>query len=216
MDDTCCSSRGIKKKIINTLLFGKQILLDPATVFRNMQRQGGYSEPLLFMTTIGLIAGVLKVLVTFYFMANGAKIALFSALAALLIMPIIVIALGYLGAFLLALIMHFIGCDDNLELAVRVTSYLSIIAPIAVIVLPIPYFGNLLIFGILAYLLVTAGIEVYQLSGNTAWLVFGISIGALALLSLGSQIVTRNTVAPQEPAPICCPAPCTSTSAAHH
>lgn len=215
MKETCCNGTGMKQKLVNTLLFGKQILLDPATVFRNMPRQGGYSEPLLFMASIGLVSGILKVLVTFYFMANGAKIGLLSALSALIIMPILVIALGYIGAFLLSLIMHVVGCDENLELAVRVTSYLSIISPIAVVVLPLPYFGNLLIFGILTYLLVTAGIEVYQLSGNTAWLVFGLSIGALALLSLGSEIVTRHAATAQvPPAPISCPA--AGSSKTHH
>ncbi len=204
MNEASCGCTGIKQKLINTLLFGKQILLDPATVFRNMPRQGGYSDPLLFMVCVGFIAGVLKVLVTFYFMTNGAQVTLLSALAALIIMPIIVVALGYIGAFLLSMTMHFVGGDDNLELAVRVISYLSIVSPIAVVVLPIPYVGNLLIFGVLAYLLVTAGIEVYQLSGNTAWLVFGISIGALALLALGSEIVTRHSATPQAAAPICC------------
>jgi hypothetical protein len=214
MDDTCCSGGSIKQKFINTVLFGKQILLNPATVFRNMQRQGGYTDPLLFMATIGFIAGALKVLVTFYFMANGAKVALTSALAALVIMPIIVIGLGYLGAFLLSVIMHFIGGDDNIELALRVTSYLSIITPIAVVVLPIPYFGNLLVFGILTYLLVTAGIEVYLLSSKTAWLVFGLGLGVLALLSLGSQIVTRHSASPQTITSTYCPAACQSR--AHH
>lgn len=206
MENTSCSCTGLKQKLINTVLFGKQILLDPAKVFRNMPRQGGFSDPLLFMACVGLIAGVLKILVTFYFMANGAQVTLLGALSPIVTMPITVIALGYIGAFLLSVIMRITGCDDDLELALRVTSYLSIIAPIAIVVLPIPYVGNLLVFGILAYLLVAAGIEVYQLSGNNAWLVFGLSIGVLALLSLGSEIVTRHAEKTAAPTPISCPA----------
>ncbi|OQY19597.1 MAG: hypothetical protein B6I36_03720 [Desulfobacteraceae bacterium 4572_35.1] len=205
MDNTTCKCGNIKQKLIDTILFGKQILLNPTTIFRNMERQGGYTDPLLFMTTIGLIAGILRVLVTFCYMANGVKIGLFSALSAIIVMPIIVVVIGYIGAFLLSVIMRVIGGDDNLETALRVTSYLAIISPIAVIVLPIPYVGNLLIFGILTYLLVAAAIEVYQLSSNTAWLVFGISIGSLALLSLGSEIVTRHTTPQPQQQVITCP-----------
>ena len=215
MEETECNSTGIKQKTIATLLLGKQILLNPAKTFRNMPREGGFSEPLMTLATIGFIAGVLKVLVTFCFMANGAKIGLFTALSALIFMPIIVIGLGYLGAFLLSILMRLVGSEDHLELALRVTAYLAIISPIAVVILPIPYAGNLILFGILAYLLVAAGIEVYQLNSNTAWLLFGLGVGLLALVSLGSEITTRHSAPVKQPVTIC-PASLANNPAAHH
>jgi hypothetical protein len=215
MEETECNSTGIKQKIISTLLFGKQLLLNPAKTFRNMPREGGFSEPLITLATIGFISGILKVFVNFCFMANGARIGLFTALSALIIMPIIVIGLGYLGAFLLSMLMRLVGSEDNLELALRVTAYLAIISPVAVVILPIPYAGNLVLFAILAYLLVAAGIEVYQLNSNTAWLLFGLGVGLLALLSLGSEITTRLP-APTKQTVTICPAALANNPATHH
>lgn len=192
MNDAKCNAGGIKQKLIETLLFGKQILLDPATVFRNMSKQGGFTDPLLFMAAMGLMAGIAKVLVTFYYMANGAAVSLLSALAALVIMPVTVVACGYLAAFLLSVVMKFLGGDSQLETAFRVVAYLSVVSPLAVLVLPVPYLGNLLILGIITYLLVAAAIEVYELDSRTVWTVFGVTFALLSVLAIGSQYASRR------------------------
>lgn len=202
MIEATCSEGGIKQKLINTLLFGKQILLNPATVFRNMSRQGGFTEPLIFIATMGLITGVVKILVTFYYMANGASVSLLTALSAIIITPITLIVFSYIGAFLLSIIMKFLDCDSNVETAFRVAAYLTIISPIAVFILPIPYIGNLVILGILSYLMVAAAIEVYQLNSNTARMFFGLGIAIIALFAIGSEYWTQHsTIVATKPAP---------------
>lgn len=192
MEHAQSHTTGIRQQIVSTLLIAKQILLNPTSLFRNMEHRGGFTAPLLFMLSVGFISGLFKVFVTFVHMANGAKVSLFSALSALVITPLSVVCFGYICAFILAIIMRQLGCDGEVETAFRVVSYLSVISPIAIILSPIPYVGNLLILGILTYLIVAAVIEVYQLSSNTAWLVFGLGLTVIALAALGSEFITRN------------------------
>ncbi|MCD6525414.1 MAG: YIP1 family protein [Desulfuromonas sp.] len=191
-----CSTDSLQQKLVDSVKFALQLIREPATTFRNMARHGGFIEPLLFMATVGLIAGIFKVLVTFYYMANGASVPLLTALSSVIIVPITVITYGYIGAFLLSIIMKYLGCDSNLETAFRVCAYLSVISPIAVIALAIPYVGNFLILGILAYLLVTAAVEVYQLNSNTAAMVFGIGFAVLALLAGVTEYRNRDQATP--------------------
>ena len=193
MEEAGCICTGMKQKLIEALLFIKQILTDPTTVFSKMARQGGFTEPVLFMATIGVIAGIVKIIVTFFFMANGAKVGLLTALSSIVIMPITIIAVGYIGAFLLSIIMRLMGKDDTLEIAFRVVAYLSAISPLAVLLLPIPYLGSLVIMAVLFYLLKAAGTQVYELSDKMAGLIFGIGIGGLALFALGSELLVQHT-----------------------
>jgi len=193
MEQTVNQSIGIKHKLISTLLFAKQILLNPAVLFRNMERQGGFTEPLIFMASIGFIAGLLKIFVTFVYMANGAIVTLTSALLAVVITPLSVICLGYISAFLLATLMRQLGCDGQVETAFRVVSYLCVISPLSVVLSPIPLVGNILVLGILTYLIIPAAIEVYQLNSNTAWMIFGIGLTVIAIAALGSEYMTRKS-----------------------
>ena len=211
MAQAVCECGSFQQKIRETLYFIKEVLLDPAAQFRNMPRQGGYVEPLIAVAGLGLIAGVLRVLVTFYYMINGAEVGLLTALSSIITTPIVVVALCYLSAFLLSVVMKLLGADSSLELAFRVTSYLAVISPIAVIVAAVPYFGSVVILAILAYLLVMAAIEVYQLNSNTAWMVFGIGFAALALLSVVSDFQKQPRPDTSQPAAIELEAP-----QAHH
>jgi len=187
MTQAVCECGTLRQKTLETLRFIKQVLLDPATQFRHMPRQGGFIEPLIAITALGLLAGVVRVLVTFYYMVNGAEVGLFTALSSIITTPITVVAFCYIGAFLLSVIMKLVGADPSLEIAFRVTSYLAIVSPAAVILAAIPYVGNIVVLAILAYLLVIAAVEVYQLNSNTAWKVFGIGAVALVLLSVVSD-----------------------------
>nr|WP_320114655.1 YIP1 family protein [uncultured Desulfuromonas sp.] len=187
MTQATCECGTLRQKTLETLLFIKEVLLNPANQFRNMPRQGGFIEPLIAIAALGLLAGILRVLVTFYYMVNGAEVGLFTALSSIITTPITVVAFCYIGAFLLSVAMKLLGADSSLETAFRVTSYLAIVSPAAVILTAIPYIGNIVVLAVLAYLLVIAAIEVYQLKSNTAWMVFGIGFAALALLSVVSD-----------------------------
>jgi len=112
------------------------------------------------------------------------------------------VAFCYIGAFLLSIVIKLLGGDPSLELAFRVTSYLAIVSPAAVILAAIPYIGSVVILAILAYLLVMAAIEVYQLNSTTAWKVFGIGFAALALLSVVSDFQQQPRPETIQPATI--------------
>ncbi|MBN2644595.1 MAG: hypothetical protein JXR59_03865 [Desulfuromonadaceae bacterium] len=207
MEQTATTA-GLRAKTLECVDFTKQLLLNPAQIFRNLSKTGGYSDPLMRIVSMGLLAGIVKIFVTFFYMINGASVGLFTALSAVLFVPITLIAFCYGGSFLLFIAMKALGADSEIETAFRVCAQISGIAPIAVIALAIPYAGNLIMLALLAYLLITAAIEVYQLSSNTAWMIFGISCVLLAILSLGSEFRNRHQATSAEPAPatLVCPA----------
>ena len=181
-----------------TLDFIRQMLLAPAAQLRDMEKSGGFTEPVLLIVRLGLLAGVVRIFVTFYHMANGASVGLLRALSAVLFVPVSLLAISYIAAFLLWLVMRLLGRDSDLETAFRVVAHLCALAPVAVLALAIPYLGNLLLFAALAYLLVIAAIEVYQLGSNTAWAVFGVGCALLALFAVAAEYRARQ---PQS----CCP-----------
>jgi hypothetical protein len=216
MDQAQNQQAGLKQNVLETLRFIQQVLLDPASQFRHMPRQGGFIEPLISIATIGLLAGVLRILVTFYYMSQGASVSLFTALFAIVTTPLTVVIFCYIGAFLLSIIMRYLGADSSLEVAFRVTGYLAVISPIAVVAATIPYLGNLLILGLLTYLLVMAAIEVYQLNSNTAWMVFGIAFAILAVLSISAESHSPSRSEQFAPAAVEIEAPALEQPAAHH
>ncbi|NCC35675.1 MAG: YIP1 family protein, partial [Chloroflexia bacterium] len=125
-----------------TLDFIRQMLLAPAAQLRDMEKSGGFTEPVLLIVRLGLLAGVVRIFVTFYHMANGASVGLLRALSAVLFVPVSLLAISYIASFLLWLVMRLLGRDSDLETAFRVVAHLCALAPVAVLALAIPYLGN--------------------------------------------------------------------------
>jgi len=51
--------------IQSILQTGMNVVTSPSAFFRGMPRTGGYIEPFVFMVAMGVIAGVIKTILTF-------------------------------------------------------------------------------------------------------------------------------------------------------
>lgn len=116
----------------------------------------------------------------------------FIAFTSIIIVPILVIIFGFVCAGILFIIWNIMGSKEDFETAYRCTAYASAITPITAILNFIPFIGVLLSLAWGLCLLVFASIEVHKIAAKTAWIVFGIIFGILALISVSSQIATRR------------------------
>lgn len=182
--NACCNS--MKDTVIEAVTATLRLLRNPVGEYRTLPCSGGVTEPLLFMARMGFIAGLVKLLINFYHMACGVEMGLFTALSAVVVIPLVAVAVGYLLAFLLFVLMKYLGCGAELETAVRSVSKASVILPLAVVVLLVPYLGNALLVATIAYILRAVATEVYELQSNLATLIFaggGVVCVVLALVS---------------------------------
>lgn len=190
--ETQSKDSGIRATIHHYARFALRLCRNPRQEFRTMERSGGFSQPLMFVVALGLVAGIARILVTCFYMANGADLGLFTALSAILAVPLSLVFCAYLGAFMLYMLWRALGSDEPLETAFRVVSYLTVIAPVAVLLSPVPYVGPVLILAALAYGLVLASQEVYGLKAAQTWLVFGIAFIVFAAAALHGDFHSRG------------------------
>jgi len=84
------------------------------------------------------------------------------------------------------------GSQESYETAFRCAAYASAISPITTILNIIPFIGG--VIGLLwgTYLMVIASSEVHNIRRKTAWIVFGIIFGILAIITITSQFAARK------------------------
>jgi hypothetical protein len=155
-----------------------------------MPKTGGFGDPLIFMAVMGVLAGIVRaILGLFHF---GAAVSAVMAIASVILVPIMVVIFGFIGAAIVFIIWKLMGSQESYETAYRCAAYAMAISPITALCDAIPYVGGLVGIAWMTFLLVTASVEVHKIVAKTAWLVFGIIGAILALLSISSQLAARR------------------------
>ncbi|MEK6651511.1 MAG: YIP1 family protein [Nitrospirota bacterium] len=167
-----------------------KVLTAPAAFFREMPKTGGFVEPLVFAVVMGVIAGLIQSVISILGLNVAAGMA--TGVASIVIMPIMIAIVGFVGAAILFVIWKLMGSQESYETAYRCGAYISAFAPIAAVLSIIPYLGG--VAGIVAYtfFLVAASIEVHKIPSQKAWLVFGIIGAILILLSITGQMAAKK------------------------
>jgi len=168
----------------------QKVIKDPAAFYRDMPRSGGLVEPLIFMVSMGVVAGIVRAILGILGIGHGAFF--FMALASIIIVPVCVAVFGFIGAGILFLIWNVMGSREPYEVAFRCLAYAAAITPITVIFHPIPYIGSIIGLVWTTYLLVNASTEVHHIELKLAWIVFGAICVVLALTSIRSQLAARR------------------------
>ena len=138
----------------------QKVIREPKAFYQDMPRSGGLVEPLVFMVSMGVVAGIVRAVLGILGIAPDASF--FMALASIIIVPVCVAAFGFIGAGFLFLIWNVMRSQEPYELAFRCMAYSAAIAPIAVIFLVIPYIGSIVWLVWTACLLVIASTQVHQ------------------------------------------------------
>ena len=166
------------------------VITNPVSFFREMPRKGGFFEPIVFVAAMGVIAGIVAALLSLF--GLGAYHSFAMALASIVYTPIIAVVMGFIIGAILFIIWKVMGSQESYETAFRCAAYASAISPITTILNIIPFIGG--VIGLLwgTYLMVIASSEVHNIRRKTAWIVFGIIFGILAIITITSQFAARK------------------------
>lgn len=168
----------------------KQVIMDPVGFYRGMAKSGGFTDPLVFAVVLGVVTGIVQAIIGLVHL--GPAVSAVMALGSIIIMPIMVLIFGFVGAAIVFVVWKLMGSSESYETAYRCGAYASAISPITAVTALIPVVGSLVGLGWMTYLLVMASIEVHKIPAKKAWLVFGIIAALFALMTLGAQAGARK------------------------
>jgi hypothetical protein len=116
----------------------KRVITDPAGFFREMPRQGGFKNPLIFLVVMSVVTALVGVLLSLVGLAGpGATFG--AALASIIIVPIFAAIFGFVGAAILFILWKVLGSEESYETAYRCGAYMAAISPITSVLGAIPY-----------------------------------------------------------------------------
>ena len=167
-----------------------KVVAQPAEFFRGMPKKGGFAEPLVFMAAVAVLSGLLQALQGLLHLNMAGSAA--AGLAAVVLIPILTVAFGFVGAAVMFLIWKLLGSREDYETAYRCVAYLSVLGPVATVLGVIPYLGPAASMAILTYYLVAASVEAHRIESKKAWTVFGAFGALLIVLSLAGQRSARR------------------------
>ncbi len=171
--------------ILNTAV---EVITRPVDFYRAMPRSGGFTDPLVFVVAMGLVAGVVQAVLSIFVRTPG-----FAGPLSVILSPIMAGIFGFVGAAILFAIWKLLGSTQSYETAYRCAAYAAAISPLTTLVHPVPYLGALvgLFWGF--YLAVMASIEVHGIEPKKAWAVFGALALVFALFSVSAEFGARRT-----------------------
>ncbi|MFC1668080.1 YIP1 family protein [Chlamydiota bacterium] len=167
-----------------------KVITQPVVFFKEMPKTGGFLEPLIFMIILGIVTSFLRIILAVF--GFGISKALIILLSTLIITPIIIAIFGFIVAGILYIIWNIMGSKEDYETAYRCCAYIAAISPITTLLSIIPYLGTIASSLWVLYLLVIISKEVHTLLEKKAWIVFGIILSLLCVLSLSAQIASRR------------------------
>ena len=173
--------------IINTM---KEVILSPAGFFRKMPRSGGFVDPVIFIASMSLIVGVINLIL--WPLDLGFATSFGTALMYVVIVPVFAVIFSFVGAAILFIIWKIMGSQESYETAYRCGAYAAAITPVTTVVGVVPYIGSVIGLVWMAYVIVSASIEVHGIKQKIAWIVFGVLFGFLLIMNISAMYSARH------------------------
>ncbi|MFZ5524144.1 MAG: YIP1 family protein [Pseudomonadota bacterium] len=170
-----------------------KLIAGPVDFFRNMPKNGGLLDPMLFLVTTVLLGVIL--IFAGSFVTHGTGVYGLGMLAiSLIIMPLIAIILSFFVAGIFYVTWSFMGSNESYETSYRCLAYTQILFPLMILLSIVPY---LALLGIAwwFYLMVVATREVHKAPAAPAAAVFGaiaVLIGLVYYSSVSSTIKAKQ------------------------
>lgn len=161
-----------------------QVILQPVSFFKSMEKSGGFGPPVLFIVAMGVLTALVSIVLS---IVGLGMYGFGMALASIIFVPVLMVIVSFIAAAILFVIWKLMGSKESYETAFRCYAFCLAITPITTVVNVIPYVGALAGIVWMLYLIVIASSEVHQIERRKAWIVFGILAVLLALFSLGAQ-----------------------------
>lgn len=118
--------------------------------------------------------------------------AMAGGLMAIILVPILVVIFGFIGAAIAHVIWKMMGSQEDFETAFRCVAYTAAVAPITAVLGLVPYLGSLVSALWPMALLALASIHVHRRSPQASWAVFGAIGIILAFISVSGEHTSRQ------------------------
>ena len=170
------------------------VITKPSEFFQGMPKTGGFLEPLVFVIVMGVITGIIQAIIHLSGIGHGAgyRNGMRASFSIILLMPIAVAVVSFIGAAILFVIWKLMGSQENYETAYRCSAYLTALVPITTIVGAVPYAGGIIKMAIYVFYLVMASVHVHNLPSQKSWLVFGIIGAIFTIMAISSEYRIRH------------------------
>jgi len=186
------------KARLNTVIDAAgRMLKDPAGFYRDMEKTGGFLDPLIYVVVMaagtGLIIAVLSLL------GAGMTGAIAIGLGAVIVFPVFAVIGSFIAAAILFLTWKLLGSNESYQTGYRCVAYATVVYPVSALLGLIPYLGSMagVVWGM--YLMTVATTEVHRLKRKTAYIVFGV-LGVLLIISNISAERESRRMAPVQKA----------------
>jgi len=190
MVDKPTTEERMKENITSIITTMREVILNPAGFFRKMPRSGGFIEPVIFVASMSFIVGIINLILWTLDLGFAASFGM--ALLYVVIMPVFAVIFGFVGAAILFVIWKIMGSQESYETAYRCGAYAAAITPVTTVVGVIPYLGSVIGLVWMAYVIVSASIEVHGIKSKIAYIVFGVLFGLLLLMNISAMYSARN------------------------
>ena len=157
-----------------------RVIKDPIGFYREMPASGGLLEPIIFLVVMGVVSGLVNTVIAL--LGLNVMVGMATGVAAIIIAPIILLILSFIGAAIAFGIWALMGSKQSFETAYRCVAFTTAVLPVVAVISIIPYLGSIVKVLWPFALLAIASIQVHQLKENVSWIVFGV-IGCLLALS---------------------------------
>ena len=168
------------------------LLTRPLKLYSFMPVSGGYTDPLVFVAFMSVVATVLACIAgLFGFGEFGVgTIAWWQAL----FLPFVSVGLSFALAGFMYLVWLLMGSDHDYEAAYRCIAYSSVLLPVYAVGRLVPYAGLILVQLWWLWLMIQSSYVVHKISRIKITLVLGILIGVLVFYSFkGEKVEKINT-----------------------
>ena len=162
-----------------------KVIVNPVGFYQSMQKSGGYADPLIFMVVLAVVSGVISAALSVF--GIGVRGAMIGGFAAIVLVPIMVVIFGFIGAAIFYVIWKLMGSDENYETAYRCVAYSSAIGPVVTVLGAIPSIGSIVSAVWPMALMAIASIHVHRRAEKLSWSVFGTLAMFLVVINLGSE-----------------------------
>ncbi len=168
----------------------KKIVTQPRQFFEQMPKTGGYSEPLIFAVVMGLAAGVLAAIFSFF--SSSALGGMSFGIISIILMPIFAVIGCFISGLIMFVIWKLMGSSENYETAVRCVAYSTVIMPLIPIAGLIPYLGTIAIDALWFWLMFLASLGVHKLEQQKSMIVFGVLALIMIMVGISGERTQRQ------------------------
>ncbi len=166
------------------------VITNPTDFYRNMKRDGGLAEPIIFLLVMAAIMGV--VLTLFSLFGGGRIGAMAVGFSAIVFVPVMALITSFIAAGIMFVIWKLMGSSESFATGYRCVAFAAAIYPIVAVLSLIPYAGTIIGVAWGTFLMFTASVEVHRLARNTAMIVMGILGIVMLIWNINSERMGRH------------------------